>query len=165
MIIVHPFFLPSSLHTAPRRIEMGVSWMKVLLQTHTSQLMALGADELMNRFGPCMGIIEHRINNLKNLNRIKGRLDLLLNQMEDQPKMDIIETASEQMLVYQDESDEDGIEEEDDEDDSSNDGDSEVPEKMNGIGGAQSESEDENMVTDDDSRPTEDDEDEDLESD
>lgn len=139
--------------------------MKVLLQTHTSQLMALGADELMNRFGPCMGIIEHRINNLKNLNRIKGRLDLLLNQMEDQPKMDIIETASEQMLVYQDESDEDGIEEEDDEDDSSNDGDSEVPEKLNGIGGAQSESEDENMVTDDDSRPTEDDEDEDLESD
>lgn len=137
---------------------MGVNWMKVLLQTHTSQLMALGADELMERFGPCMGIIEHRINNLKNLNRIKGRLDLLLNQMEDQqPNVDIIETANEQMLVYQDESEESEVEA--DEESSEEDEDDDVPEKMNGV----EESGDENMVTDDDSRPTDDDDDDDEE--
>lgn len=137
---------------------MGVNWMKVLLQTHTSQLMALGADELMERFGPCMGIIEHRINNLKNLNRIKGRLDLLLNQMEDQqPNVDIIETANEQMLVYQDESEESEVEA--DEESSEEDEDDDVPEKMNGV----EESGEENMVTDDDSRPTDDDDDDDEE--
>lgn len=144
--------------------------MTVLLQTHSSQLMALGADELMNRFGPCMGIIEHRINNLKNLNRIKGRLDLLLNQMEDQPNVDIIETVNEQMLVYQDESEEsdagmdDDSEEEDDEDD---DEEGAVNgEKMNGVeedgtDGDEESEEDENMVTDDDSRRTEDEDEED----
>lgn len=140
---------------------MGVSWMKVLLQTHTSQLMALGADELMNRFGPCMGIIEHRIHNLKNLNRIKGRLDLLLNQMEDHPSLDIIETANEQMLVYQDESEESDV----DEDEESSDEDAEMPEKMNGVEAEETseESEDENMEEDEDSRQTDDDEE--LESD
>lgn len=148
------------------RIEMGVSWMKVLLQTHTSQLMALGADELMNRFGPCMGIIEHRINNLKNLNRIKGRLDLLLNQMEDHPSLDIIETANEQMLVYQDESEDDDEEVDDDEEDESSEEEEDaVPEKMNGVEAETSETdEDENMLTDEDSRQT-DDEEEELESD
>lgn len=135
--------------------------MKVLLQTHTSQLMALGADELMNRFGPCMGIIEHRIHNLKNLNRIKGRLDLLLNQMEDHPSLDIIETANEQMLVYQDESEESDV----DEDEESSDEDAEMPEKMNGVEAEETseESEDENMEEDEDSRQTDDDEE--LESD
>lgn len=136
--------------------------MKVLLQTHTSQLMALGADELMNRFGPCMGIIEHRIHNLKNLNRIKGRLDLLLNQMEDHPKEDIIETANEQMLVYQDESEESDV---DDDSEESSDEDAEMPEKMNGVEAEETseESEDENMEEDEDSRQTDDDEE--LESD
>lgn len=135
--------------------------MKVLLQTHTSQLMALGADELMNRFGPCMGIIEHRIHNLKNLNRIKGRLDLLLNQMEDHPSLDIIETANEQMLVYQDESEESDV----DEDEESSDEDAEMPEKMNGVEAEETseESEDENMEEVEDSRQTDDDEE--LESD
>lgn len=149
-------------------IETGVNWMKVLLQTHTSQLMALGADELMNRFGPCMGIMEHRINNLKNLNRIKGRLDLLLNQMEDHPNLDIIETPNEQLLVYQDESgestDEENMDGSSDEEDS--------PAKMNGVNEETSGSdddEDENMMTDEDSRQSDggddDDDDEDLESD
>lgn len=146
------------------RIEMGVSWMKVLLQTHTSQLMALGADELMNRFGPCMGVIEHRINNLKNLNRIKGRLDLLLNQMEDQPNLDIIETPNDQMLVYQDESEESGADDDDDDESSEGDGDVEMAEKMNGVGESSEEEddedEDENMVTDDDSKDDDDDDDE-----
>lgn len=148
--------------------------MKALLQTHTSQLMALGADELMNRFGPCMGIIEHRINNLKNLNRIKGRLDLLLNQMEDHPNLDIIETPNEQMLVYQDESE--GSADEDqmngsDESSLDDDDDEARPQKMNGVEESASEDdededeEDANMLTDEDSRQSEEEEDDELESD
>lgn len=154
-------------------IETGVGWMKALLQTHTSQLMALGADELMNRFGPCMGIIEHRINNLKNLNRIKGRLDLLLNQMEDHPNLDIIETPNEQMLVYQDESegsaDEDQMNGSDESSLDEDDEEAERPQKMNGVEESASEEdedeEDENMLTDEDSRQSEEEEDDELESD
>lgn len=120
--------------------------------------MALGADELMNRFGPCMGIIEHRINNLKSLNRVKGRLDLLLNQMEDHPSLDIIEATNENLLVYQDESEEDMNQGESSEEDGDSD-------------------QDENMVTDDDdeeedmaeeedeSRPTDGEEEEDDDDD
>lgn len=142
--------------------------MKVLLQTHTSQLMALGADELMNRFGPCMGIIEHRVHNLKNLNRVKGRLDLLLNQMEDRPHMDPIETPNEHMLVFQDQSD--GSADEKDADDGSSYGSSddeggENGHAMNGVeNGTSASEEDENMVSEDDEDSAEDEEEDDDEA-
>lgn len=46
-----------------------MNWLKVLTQTHSSQLMALGADDLLNKFGPCIGIIEYRANCLKELSK------------------------------------------------------------------------------------------------
>lgn len=46
-----------------------MNWLKVLAQTHSSQLMALGADDLLDKFGPCIGIIEHRANCLKELSK------------------------------------------------------------------------------------------------
>lgn len=46
-----------------------MNWLKILAQTHSSQLMALGADDLLNKFGPCIGIIEHRANCLKELSK------------------------------------------------------------------------------------------------
>lgn len=139
--------------------------------------MALGADELMNRFGPCMGIIEHRVHNLKNLNRVKGRLDLLLNQMEDMPHVDPIETPNEHLVVYEDESDGSGDEKNmegssygssDDEDEVEANG-----KAMNGIeNGTSASEEDENMLSEDEDdsdaeEDEEDDEDDDdeLESD
>lgn len=83
-------------------VETSTCWLKILVQTHASQLMALGADDLLSRFGPCLGIIEHRVTNLQSLARVRGRLELLLNQMKDNQRDDIIEMTNENLLVYQD---------------------------------------------------------------
>lgn len=138
--------------------------MKLLIQTHTSQLMAFGADELLARFGPCLGIIEHRVNNLRSLHRVKGRLDVLLSQMGDDQQGDIIEVANEKLLVYQDDSGESDDEQNQQLNGSGDDDqwdDAKSEEEMNGVEEDSEEDDDEDAndmdVTDDD----DDDEDED----
>lgn len=48
---------------------MAVIWLKLLLQTHASQIMAFGLNGLYLKFGPILGILEHRANTLKPLNK------------------------------------------------------------------------------------------------
>ncbi|XP_065367123.1 WD repeat-containing protein 43 isoform X1 [Calliphora vicina] len=63
-------------------VEYAMLWLKVLAQTHSSQLMALGADDLLDKFGPCIGVIEHRASCLKELSKLNGRLLLLVSQIK-----------------------------------------------------------------------------------
>lgn len=74
----------------------------MLVQTHSSQLLALGKDDLFEKFGPCIGIIENRIENLKTLSRARGRLDLLVNQIKRKNIKDDGLDQIDKLLVYQD---------------------------------------------------------------
>lgn len=76
--------------------------MKHLLQTHSSQLMALGKDEIFEQFGASIGLIEHRINNLTALSRARGRLDLLVNQIKGKNTDDDAGLDSSKLLIYED---------------------------------------------------------------
>lgn len=44
-------------------------WLKQVVHTHASQLMALGSNTLFAQFGPLLGIIEHRTNSLQQLSK------------------------------------------------------------------------------------------------
>ncbi|XP_014091928.3 WD repeat-containing protein 43 isoform X1 [Bactrocera oleae] len=81
-------------------VEYAVDWLKVLVQTHSSQLMALGSEDLLNKFGPCIGLIEHRVNCLKELSKVAGRLDLLINQIKRNTNEDNLNNSN--VLVYED---------------------------------------------------------------
>lgn len=74
----------------------------MLVQTHSSQLLALGKDDLYEKFGPCIGIIENRVENLKTLSRARGRLDLLVNQIRRKNINDDGLDQIDKLLVYQD---------------------------------------------------------------
>lgn len=44
-------------------------WIKALLQTQSSQLMAIGTVELNAMFGSLIGLVERRTNTLQNLTK------------------------------------------------------------------------------------------------
>lgn len=48
-------------------VQIAVRWLKLLLQIHASLLIALGKDELHERFGSLIGIIDNRTNSLAKL--------------------------------------------------------------------------------------------------
>lgn len=97
-------------------------WLKHLLQTQSSQLMAIGTTELHSTFGPLLGIAEHRANTFQQLTkygtlmklnmghllillllllyRLSGRLDLLVNQIKQNTDHDIVEDS--ELLVFED---------------------------------------------------------------
>ncbi|KAG4065348.1 hypothetical protein HA402_012293 [Bradysia odoriphaga] len=93
-------------------VQVAVRWLKLLLQIHASQLMALGKDELHDRFGALLGILQNRTNCLSQLSALSGRLDLLLNQIKRNTDDDPI-FNHENLLVYEDEAsnDEDSADE------------------------------------------------------
>ncbi|KAI9583358.1 hypothetical protein GQX74_005106 [Glossina fuscipes] len=90
------------MHQKHVNVEFAMNWLKILAQTHSSQLMALGAEELLNKFGPCIGIIEHRTNCLKELSKLNGRLQLLVNQLKRDTDTEPNDFHSENLLVYED---------------------------------------------------------------
>ncbi|XP_036230348.2 WD repeat-containing protein 43 isoform X2 [Bactrocera oleae] len=92
--------LVQALHSKDNVVEYAVDWLKVLVQTHSSQLMALGSEDLLNKFGPCIGLIEHRVNCLKELSKVAGRLDLLINQIKRNTNEDNLNNSN--VLVYED---------------------------------------------------------------
>ncbi|XP_037041242.1 WD repeat-containing protein 43-like isoform X3 [Bradysia coprophila] len=99
-------------HKKTANVQVAVRWLKLLLQIHASQLMALGKDELRDRFGALLGIIQNRTNCLVQLTTLSGRLDFLLNQIKRNTDDDPI-FNHENLLVYEDESsnDEDSADE------------------------------------------------------
>lgn len=81
--------------------ETALLWLRYLIQTHASSLMAFGIDNLNATFGTTLGIIDHRTHNLPGLTRLRGRLELLVKQVKHNSDMDE-EIRNENMLVYED---------------------------------------------------------------
>lgn len=81
--------------------ETALMWLRYLIQTHASSLMAYGIDNLNATFGTTLGIIDHRTQNLPGLSRLRGRLDLLVKQIKQNSEVDE-EIRNENMLVYED---------------------------------------------------------------
>jgi hypothetical protein len=81
--------------------EMALTWLRHLIQTHASSLMAYGHLNLINTFGTTLGIIDHRTQNLPGLMRLRGRLDLLVSQLKQNSEFDD-EIHNENVLVYED---------------------------------------------------------------
>lgn len=81
--------------------EVALVWLRYLIQTHSSSLMAYGIDNLNATFGTTLGIIDHRAESFPKLQRLRGRLELLVRQIKqtddvnDDMKMD-------NLLVYED---------------------------------------------------------------
>lgn len=81
--------------------ETALMWLRFLIQTHASSLMAYGIDNLNATFGTTLGIIDHRTQNLPGLSRLRGRLELLVKQVKQNSDIDD-EIRNENMLVYED---------------------------------------------------------------
>lgn len=81
--------------------ETALMWLRYLIQTHASSLMAYGIDNLNATFGITLGIIDHRTQNLPGLSRLRGRLDLLVKQLKQNSDIDD-EIRNDNMLVYED---------------------------------------------------------------
>jgi U3 small nucleolar RNA-associated protein 5 len=81
--------------------ETALLWLRYLIQTHASSLMAFGIDNLNATFGTTLGIIDHRTHNLPGLTRLRGRVELLVKQVKQNSDMDE-EIRNENMLVYED---------------------------------------------------------------
>lgn len=82
-------------------VKIAATWLKILIKIHSSQLLAFGANDLLTKFGPCLGIVEHRSNCLKELSKLSGKLELLLNQIQRNTDEDGLN--DENVLVYEDE--------------------------------------------------------------
>ncbi|XP_055906734.1 WD repeat-containing protein 43 [Eupeodes corollae] len=81
-------------------VEISAKWLKVLAKTHSSQLMALGSEDLLEKFGPCIGIIEHRASCLMEISKLNGRLQLLVSQIQRNKEEDNLD--NENALIYAD---------------------------------------------------------------
>lgn len=81
--------------------ETALVWLRYLIQTHASSLMAYGIENLNATFGTTLGIIDHRTQNLPALTQLRGRLDLLVKQVKQNSDIDD-EIPNDNMLVYED---------------------------------------------------------------
>lgn len=94
-------------------VATAVCWLKALIHSHTSQLMALGSENLLANFSTCLGIIEYRVQHANSLSKLSGRLDLLVNQLDRTERLakNPEELVNAQALVYHedDESDVDSV--------------------------------------------------------
>lgn len=80
--------------------ETSLLWLRHLIQTHASHLMAFGVENLNATFGTCLGIIDHRTQSLAGLSRLRGRLELLVRQIKQNSDIDD-EVSNENLLVYE----------------------------------------------------------------
>lgn len=85
--------------------DTALLWLRHLIQTHASHLMAFGVDNLNATFGTCLGIIDHRTQSLAGLSRLRGRLELLVRQIKQNSDIDD-EVSNENLLVYEEDGNE-----------------------------------------------------------
>lgn len=81
--------------------EVALVWLRYLIQTHSSSLMAYGIDNLNATFGTTLGIIDHRAESFPKLQRLRGRLELLVRQIKQTDDVDD-EIKMDNLLVYED---------------------------------------------------------------
>lgn len=89
--------------------QIGSVWLKYILQIHAGILMS--NPELPELFSSMLGSVQNRLGLLTPLNRLKGRLDLLLPQVTGLPQQDVSENQT-PLLVYNDRDTSDSEEEE-----------------------------------------------------
>ncbi|CAO1427404.1 unnamed protein product [Diamesa hyperborea] len=124
--------------------ETALLWLRHLIQTHASHLMAFGVENLNATFGTCLGIIDHRAQSLAGLSRLRGRLELLVRQIKQNSDIDD-EVSNENLLVYEEDDEsllDNSSSEDENYDDFEDDDQDSGHEKMNGKSGG---SEDEGM--------------------
>uniref|UniRef100_A0A182WXY3 Small-subunit processome Utp12 domain-containing protein n=1 Tax=Anopheles quadriannulatus TaxID=34691 RepID=A0A182WXY3_ANOQN len=101
-------------------VKTAVCWLKPLISIHASQLMALGSTNLLANFSTCLGIIEYRVEHLNSLSKLRGRLGLLIDQIDRSKNQaaNLDDITSGNVLVYQegDDSDVESMLEKDDPD-------------------------------------------------
>lgn len=85
-------------------VQSAVQWMTLLLQTHTSQLMALGTEELKNALSVCLGVMDSRVATLPAISLLRGRLDLLATQLKRSNTQAEEEIDTKDLLTYEDNS-------------------------------------------------------------
>uniref|UniRef100_A0A182JME9 Small-subunit processome Utp12 domain-containing protein n=1 Tax=Anopheles atroparvus TaxID=41427 RepID=A0A182JME9_ANOAO len=88
-------------------VETAVCWLKHLITIHASQLMALGPSSLLDNFATCLGIIEYRVDHLNSLSKLRGRLGMLIEQIDRKQAITPNEQAHGDVLVYQEGDDSD----------------------------------------------------------
>ncbi|KAL1397716.1 hypothetical protein pipiens_009548 [Culex pipiens pipiens] len=58
-------------------VVTAVCWLKALIHSHTSQLMALGSENLLANFSTCLAIIEYRVQHANSLSNLESNVCML----------------------------------------------------------------------------------------
>ncbi|GAB0098146.1 WD repeat-containing protein 43 [Sergentomyia squamirostris] len=87
-----------------KNVECATLWMRLLIESKVGQLMANGSEDLRQQLAPFLGIVEHRVANLQTLTRVRGRLDLILSQINSKKDVNREEIAkiNKNVIVHQD---------------------------------------------------------------
>lgn len=85
-------------------VKGAAFWMKILLQTHTSQLLTLGSQEMKDSLSVCLGVMDNRVATLPALSLLRGRLDLLAKQLKRSEDVVEDEIDVKDLLTFQDDS-------------------------------------------------------------
>ncbi|XP_067007898.2 WD repeat-containing protein 43 [Anabrus simplex] len=80
--------------------QVAALWLKAVLTAHASQLLA--NPEVASTVSPILGLIESRLSVLIPLSRLRGRLDLLVDQITESSSRSEADREEESLLVYQD---------------------------------------------------------------
>ncbi|KAJ8959403.1 hypothetical protein NQ318_022091 [Aromia moschata] len=89
--------------------QIGAIWLKHILQVHAGILIS--NPELPDLLGSMLGSIESRLTLLTPLNKLKGRLDLLVSQVSRNSTQDTGENEEQALLVFNDKDSSDSDEE------------------------------------------------------
>ena len=82
------------------RSKIAVLWLKAVIKSHAGQLMA--NPDVRDTLSPVLGLVETRLGLLAPLSRLRGRLDLLVDQIEESNKVNAAGDLGESLLVFQD---------------------------------------------------------------
>lgn len=82
------------------RSQIAVLWLKAVIKSHAGQLMA--NSDVRDTLSPVLGLVETRLGLLAPLSRLRGRLDLLVDQMGESNKGNVTGDLGESLLVFQD---------------------------------------------------------------
>ncbi|GFG32378.1 hypothetical protein Cfor_04358 [Coptotermes formosanus] len=80
--------------------KIAVLWLKAVIRSHAGQLMA--NPDVRDTLSPVLGLVETRLGLLAPLSRLRGRLDLLVDQIEESNKGNVAGDLGESLLVFQD---------------------------------------------------------------
>jgi hypothetical protein len=82
------------------RSKIAVLWLKAVIKSHAGHLMA--NPDVRDTLSPVLGLVETRLGLLAPLSRLRGRLDLLVDQIGESNKGNDFGDVGESLLVFQD---------------------------------------------------------------